>query len=101
MEQGIRRATKAQGAVPALATSFIVVQPPDSGTAGRRWKEGQRLEQPIVAGRLARQCPPRSPVSSNQKEDGGGSSLSFSLVDGREGEGAESKSEGRGSGVRE
>lgn len=71
------RATKAQGAATPLATSFIAAHPPDSGRAGRRWEAGQGLKQPIAAGRLARQCPPPNPASTNQKEGGGGRSLGF------------------------
>lgn len=95
------QATKVKGAATPLAPSFIAAHPPDSGTAGRRCEAGQWLKQPIAARIGARQYPPPSSISTNQKEGGGGRSLGFSLAAGRAGGGAVTESEGRGSGVRE
>lgn len=89
-----------QCTAPPALSSFIATDPPDSGTAGRRQGVGQRLPQPIPARRVAQQRPPLSPLSANGKKMRGGDSLGFSLADARAGEGAGTKSEDRGSGVR-
>lgn len=84
---------------PALS-SFIATDPPDSGNAGRGQRAGQRLSQPITGLRVARQCPPLDPLSTNGRKMRGGDSLGFSLAAGRAGEGVGTKSEDLGSGVR-
>lgn len=83
----------------ASANSFIAAHQPDSGTAG---VGGRRDNGPVAnRGRQSRQGPPRSPAFTNRKESRSSRSLGFSLMVGREGEGAGTKAEGRGSGVRE
>ena len=64
-----RRTSKARRpqTVPPALRSFIATDPPDSGSAGRGQRAGQRLPLPIPGLRVARERPPPDPLSANER----------------------------------
>lgn len=77
--------SKEDSRLPPALSSFIATDPPDSGSAGRGQKAGQRLPQPITELRRARERPPLGPLSANGRTMRSGDSLGFSLAAARAG----------------